>query len=245
MANGTHSNALIAFVDRSSDSRFIERVWRSRSEEAGTFLSVAVSHWEMVVARFGRNTALIVRGPETRATPVELPAYGEWFAIRFKLGTAMPQFPPGTLLDHNAVALPQASHRAFWLNGSAMEYPSYENAEAFVARLFRGGALITDSLAAGVLEGYPQKESVRTAERRVLRATGLTRGSIVQIERARRAALLLRQGHSLADVAMDTGYYDQAHMSRSLQRFVGQSPRQIAVGSQQLSFLYNTRPTAA
>jgi hypothetical protein len=41
----------IIFDDRPSDSPFVERVWRCHSERAGRFLSVASSHWEMVVTR--------------------------------------------------------------------------------------------------------------------------------------------------------------------------------------------------
>ena len=80
----------IIFDDRPSDSPFIERVWRSHSERAGTFHSIAACHWEMVVTRHQGKTSLTVRGPETKATSADCPAQGEWFAIRFKLGTFMP-----------------------------------------------------------------------------------------------------------------------------------------------------------
>ncbi len=93
---------LITFVDRPSDSPFIERVWRSHSERAGVFHSIAACHWEMVVTRLEGKTSLTVRGPETVATMADLPAYGEWFAIRFKLGTFMPLLPPGFLRNRNA-----------------------------------------------------------------------------------------------------------------------------------------------
>jgi hypothetical protein len=89
----------IVFEDRPSDSPFVERVWRSHSERADTFWSVATPHWEMVVSKHQGKTSLIVRGPETRATSVECPAEGEWFAIRFKLGTFMPLLPTGDRRD--------------------------------------------------------------------------------------------------------------------------------------------------
>jgi transcriptional regulator GlxA family with amidase domain len=51
----------------------------------------------------------------------------------------------------------------------------------------------------------------------------------------------LRDGAApLADVAVDTGYFDQAHLTRSLRHFIGQTPAQIARGQEQLSLLYNT-----
>src|SRR5437879_4363094 len=89
------SHALIVFEDRSSDSPMVERVWRSHSEHAGSFLSVAASHFEMAVTRLRGRTFLTLRGPETKATTAECPAEGEWLGIRFKLGTFMPRLPPG------------------------------------------------------------------------------------------------------------------------------------------------------
>ena len=110
---------LITFEDRPSDSPVVERVWRSHSEQAGTFLSVAVCNWVMVVTRLAGRTFLTVRGPETRATAAECPADGEWIGVHFKLGTFMPLMPTAVLRDRNDVTLPGASGRSFWLNGSA------------------------------------------------------------------------------------------------------------------------------
>ena len=71
----------LVFEDRPSDLPFVERVWRCHSERGGRFLSVASSHWEMVVTRLRGETTLTVRGPETKVTPLECPPEGEW--IRF------------------------------------------------------------------------------------------------------------------------------------------------------------------
>jgi len=40
----------------------------------------------------------------------------------------------------------------------------------------------------------------------------------------------------------DAGYFDQPHLTRSLRRLTGQTPRQISSNETQLSFLYKTRP---
>ena len=235
---------LIAFSDRPSDSALVERVWQSRSGQAGRFHSIATCHWEMVVSRVAGETFLTVRGPETEATSAELPPDGEWFAIRFRFGTCMPALPPGQLRDCNAVTLPGASPRSFWLNGSAVEYPTFANAETFVNRLARAGLIVADPVVQRVMSGGVFPASVRTVERRFRHVTGLTHGIARQIERARRATLLLRQGVSALDAAYAAGYYDQAHLVRSLRRFVGQTPTEIAQARQQLSFLYNTGAVA-
>lgn len=233
---------LITFADRPSDSPFIERVWRSHSDRGGVFHSMAACHWVMVVTRLDGKVFLTVRGPETKATMADLPAEGEWFGVLFKLGTFMPLMRSGDLRDRNDVTLPNATKRSFWLNGSAWEFPAFENMETFVHRLVRRGLVMTDRTVEGALRGELQGLSTRTEQRRVLEVTGLTRGAIYQIERARRATLLLKQGRPILDVVYEAGYYDQAHLTRSLQRFVGQSPARIAQGKEQLSLLYNKEP---
>lgn len=233
---------LITFADRRSDSPFIERVWRSHSDRAGVFHSAAACHWGMVVTRLEGKVSLTVRGPETKATLADLPAQGEWFGVLFKLGTFMPLMRSSDLRDRNDVTLPNATKRSFWLNGSAWEFPSFENMETFVNRLVRSGLIRSDRTVESAIRGELQNVTTRTEQRRVLQITGLTRGAIHQIERARQAVLLLKQGKPILDVVHETGYYDQAHLTRSLERFIGQSPARIARGEQQLSFLYNKDP---
>jgi len=50
------------------------------------------------------------------------------------------------------------------------------------------------------------------------------------------------QGVSLLDTIEQAGYYDQPHLTRSLGRFIGQTPAQLLHHSrpEQLSFLYKT-----
>lgn len=232
---------LISFdEERAADSPLVERVWRSHSERSGSFLSIAESRWEMVVSRLAGRTSLAVRGPETRATAAECPAEGEWMAIRFRLGTYLRDLPPGQLRDGRTATLPAASDRAFWLAGSAWQYPGFDDAELFVERLFRRGLLAVDPVVAAVLRGDGESATPRTAERHFLAATGVTRGAARQIERARFAVRRLRAGASPADVAFEAGYFDQAHLTRALARFVGQTPGQVRSGERQLSFLYKT-----
>jgi AraC-like DNA-binding protein len=61
-----------------------------------------------------------------------------------------------------------------------------------------------------------------------------------QIGRARRAALLLREGMSPGDVALEAGYFDQPHLARQLRKLIGLTPGTIARADRQLSFLYKT-----
>jgi AraC-like DNA-binding protein len=219
-------STIFTFEDRASDSSFVETLWRTRSEDAGSFISVAASHWEIVVMRQHDKTTLTVRGPETRATPAPVPEDAEFFGITFKLGTFMPDLPASSLVD-GAVNLPEASRTSFWLTGSAWEYPDFENVDTFLRRFERDGLLVREPIVEAALQGDVKKLSQRSVQRRFLRATGLTQSTIGQIERAHQAAALLARGQSILDTVDQAGYFDQPHLTRSLRRLLGQTPAQI------------------
>lgn len=208
----------------------IEQAWQTRSEPEESFISVAVSHWVMVVTRHQGTARLTMRGPETKATAVAIPQQAEFFGIEFSLGSFMPGLPPGKLVDRS-LTLPSATKTSFWLDGSRWELPGPDNADVFAGRLARAGLLVHDPVVPAALQGDVEGLSTRTVERRVLRATGLTRGAIGQIRRAERAAEMLCQGVSPSDVAGRAGYADQPHLTRSIKRFLGQTPSQIVTST--------------
>src|SRR6185503_8541429 len=98
----------------------------------------------------------------------------------------------------------------------------------FIARLVREGLLVTDSVVDTVLQGGAQTLSRRAVQHRLLHATGLSYKTIQQITRARRAYMLLEQGASILDTVFEAGYSDQPHLTRSLKRYFGQTPAQVA-----------------
>jgi AraC-like DNA-binding protein len=228
--------------ERTSDSPLIERIWRSRSSEDGTFLSMADTHWGIVVTTYRGRSILTVRGPETKATVAHTVSDVEFFGIQFKPGTLLTLLPPSNLIDRQDVTLPEAVRCSFWLGSTAWQLPSYDNAEVFVARLAAEGLLLQDNTVAAALRAEPVSASMRTVQRRFLSATGLTSTMILQIERARHAVSLLKRGDSILDVVDLAGYYDQPHLTRELRRFIGLTPAQIADTNRNeaLSFLYNT-----
>jgi hypothetical protein len=217
-----------ALESRAAASPFVQEIWRARSERAGDFVSMAASHWELVVTRHPEEgTTLTVRGPATVATPLSYSAGGEWCGIRLRLGTSIPLFPVGTLVDR-AVTLPAARSHTFWLHGAAWPFPEYEHADAFIDRLVNDGLLVRDPVVADVVQGYLPDLSLRTVQRRFKQATGLTPNTVRQIDRARQAMTLLQHGVSILDVVHQVGYYDQPHLTRALKRWLGQTPGQIA-----------------
>jgi len=67
---------------------------------------------------------------------------------------------------------------------------------------------------------------------------------VQQIQRAWQATALLGQGTSILDTAYRLGYFDQAHLTNSLRRYMGQTPAQIsqALEPEALRFFPRLRP---
>jgi hypothetical protein len=213
--------------ERRPGSPIVAKVWRARSEPVARFTSIASTDWKLVVTKQRGCTSVTVRGPESRATVMPVPPDAEFVGVDFRAGTAMADLPFHRLVD-GVVTLPQAGTRSFWLNGSAWEIPTFGNMDVFLARLLRSGRVVRDPVLEAVLQGRDAALSSRSVRRRLRHTSGLTLGLIRQIERARRAAALLDRGHDILDVVERAGYADQPHLTRSLRRFIGHTPAQIA-----------------
>lgn len=227
--------------DRPSDSPYIERVWRSRSQDVHQMMAVAAPHWDLVFWEQSGQVSAAVQGPETRATPAPVPEDATFFGISFSLGTSMPHLPVSQLVDGSA-EIPDVTRRSFWLKGSTWHLPGYDNVEEFTRRMVREGVLVRDPIVAEVLRGASPDVSERTIQRRFVAATGLTQGAVRQIRRARQAAALIREGVPVHEVTSQLGYFDQPHLARSLARFVGRTATQLRdrSPSEPLSLLYKT-----
>jgi AraC-like DNA-binding protein len=237
-------NMSFILQERSSDSSFVQAVWRNESERAESFISTAGTHWEMVWMRHQGQTTFTVRGPETRATPADLPADAEWLGITFQLGTFLPDLPPGDLLDRQDVNLPAETGDSFWLGGLTWEIPTFDNADTFINRLAGAGLLARDPLVEDLIHEAPLDLSPRALQYRFQRATGLTRKAVQQIQRAWQATRLLEQGTPILEAAYQLGYFDQAHLTNSLRRYMGQTPAQVlqSLEPEPLRFFPRLRP---
>ena len=242
MTNREAIGMFLTFEDRPSTSRYIERVWRCHSRTGGIFYSMAEGNLELVISRFEHLSFVTLRGPVTRAAPILCPPNGEWMAIRFRMGTFFRGLPTAALLDHNDINFPILADGRFWFQGRAWQAPSFENAETFADRLAKSGAIATEPTVEAAICGDFQILSRRSVQRRFLRVAGMSHAQFRQIERARYAAQLLRGGSSILDVVHDSGYFDQAHLGRSLKRFIGVTPTAILRSEAQLSFSYKTSP---
>lgn len=226
---------------RSSDSPYIQRVWRSSSDDVSRMTSIAATHWDLVFWEHRGQISAAVQGPELKACPAPVPEDATFFGISFSLGVSMPHLPVDRLVGRTA-EIPGVTRRSFWLKGSSWRRPDYDNAEFFVQRMVREGVLVRDPIVAAVLRGESPDVTQRTVQRRFLAATGLTRGAVRQIDRVRQAAILIQEGVPVHDVIHRLGYFDQPHLARSLTRYIGRTATQLADPdpAEPLSLLYKT-----
>jgi hypothetical protein len=140
------------------------------------------------------------------------------------------------LADLRDAVLPTLPNGRILLGDNAWEMPTPHNVDVFLDRLARVGLLVFDPLVEELWRddgagAVPE----RTAQSRMVRAVGLSRRTLQQIERARHAAQLLRAGASIADVITDAGYYDQPHLTRAVRQLIGYTPTELARGGQFLA----------
>ncbi|MEU4812188.1 AraC family transcriptional regulator [Nocardia fluminea] len=219
----------LVFETRLSDSPWVESVWTCRSDQVTEMTSVATETWGLVFWEQQGVPSAAVTGPEVATSTAPVPEGADFVGIQFAVGTSLRAVTASTLVD-SGIVLPDVTARGFWLDGDRWETPRVDDAEALVERLVGHGVVVRDELVADTLRGLTPAITERTLERRFRAATGLTRGAVRQIERARTAALLLSAGDAPGDVVDKLGYYDEPHLARALRRFVGRTAGQLREG---------------
>lgn len=225
-----------SFDTISGPSRLLDRIWSATCDAQTDFSSIAKVNPMIAFARISGITTVHLRGPETRATTATCPSGSEFFGTELRLGAYLPMFSPARIANLRDGVLPTLPDGRILIDNQAWEMPTPQNLDVFVDRLERAGLLVFDPLVeelrhVGTVRNVPE----RTAQSRFVRAVGLPRRKLQVIERARRAAGLLRAGVSIADVVHDAGYYDQPHMTRALRQLIGQTPGELARGAQFLA----------
>jgi hypothetical protein len=219
----------LRFETRRSDSAWVDAVWTCTSERVTAMTSVAGVRCGLVFWQQAGRAYAGVTGPETRTGTAPVPEGASFTGIEFAMGTSLRAVPTPALVD-GGIGLPDTTRRTFRLDGARWETPGPDDAEALVVRLVRAGILVRDPLVADVLRGHRPAVSQRSVERRFRAATGLTRGAVRQIQRARTAAELLAAGDPAADVVAKLGYFDEPHLARALRCYVGRTAGQLRAG---------------
>lgn len=209
-----------------AQSPYISQLWHSRSSAGGAFMSVAQGQWEIVFSAHEGQRYVTLRGPETKPSLANCPPEGEWLGVRLPIGAYFPIVKQATALIDSQLILPNATN-GFWLHGSVWEFPTYDNLDVFAKRLIRADLVRLDPIVRDVMTQDEAPLTLRSVQRRFVNITGLSLTALRQIERAQAAAQRLILGHTIADVAFDLGFYDQAHLTRLVSRLIGQTPAQL------------------
>jgi AraC-like DNA-binding protein len=216
----------IAFQTRESDSALIDSVTAGVILRDGSTIRPAENNWHIVIVQHQGHSHFILVGPWLSAGIVRYLAEAEVLWIRLRLGVFMPHLPTRYLCEAETT-LPEATGHQVWLKSATWQLPTYENVDTFIDRLAREEILVQDSIVSEVLAGQIPVHTARTVRHHFLQATGTSYKHILQVQRAQQAAEMLRNGSSIIDTIYEAGYFDQAHMTRSLKQYIGYTPAQI------------------
>ena len=213
-------------ITRPADSPFVHSITHWTIGTDDTAIATPDGCWDFVVLKRDTQTTILLTGQTTIAVPLNFAPGDEIMTISFKASAFLAFITSSALLDH-AIILSK-THNSVQLASDVFEIPTFANAEAFAQSLVSKGHLYQDDVVEALLANHPLAYSPRSVQRHFMRTTGMTYTYFRQIQRARRAAALLQSGHLASEVAYESGYADQAHMSRSLKRILGQTPTVLA-----------------
>ena len=212
---------------RLSDNRFIDRVWKSQNVSDGVYVSTPDCSWDIIVLiQPDGSRSVMLTGQAAEAAEVPYKGGTSSVVVSFAAGAYMPDYPGRRMLNLFEM-LPNDGPDHFILSGHRFAIPTFEAAEDLVTQMEQTGLLKMDDVVAAIIMGSPKALSDRATQRHFLETTGLTRKALEQIKRAQAAVSQLQQGKRPADVAADTGYTDQAHLSKSLQKIMRSRPSNV------------------
>lgn len=218
------------YEEQHLDSPYIECVWRAQAVRNERYLVAAVEYWDIWFSRqLDGQMVAALSGPTVGHRWVES-VVGEYgWGVQLRAHIVVPGVSARLVLGGEERLPVEEGHVT--IAGHRLPVPEYDELETFVNRLIELDILRSDDDVRRVLIGDDAGYFERHWQRRVRAATGLTRKQIAQLSRAREAFALLQQGLPPAECATRCGFSDQAHLTRSLRAFHGQTPARILSGS--------------
>lgn len=226
-------------------ARHVDRFWWAPARAAEHFEVLPDGCVDLVLAvpegasdlREGRWT---LYGSSLQATPLPLSA-GRYFGVRFKPGQArhfLSLDTPALLARHETLGTPpqgmQPRRAESWLVHSTAALLAQAPAEsARVQRVDRALHLLDASGGQMDIARLARDAalSTRQLERLCLATTGVSPKWLARVTRFQAALAAVQGGGStLAAIAQQTGYADQAHLARDFRRFTGVAPSQLPTG---------------
>jgi len=191
------------------------------------------------------TTAIVVpdgcRDLIVRKTPGEKPYWFlssldyQTYEVSIQAGVFMQglRLKPGTRIDEEQL-LASVQHQDLELAELYCRIDSYSRQLPVLIEVLDCLASDVVSVAAAAKElGMSQ----RTLQRLMMRETGRSPTYWLQLARIRRAARATRKNVPFADIALEHGYADQAHMSREFRRWLNVTPCKLRADPQRLDLI--------
>lgn len=220
------SSMSFLYEQQSSSSKLVEVIWKTVDTSDGTYIAPADGCWDLIFITRDNQTRVLFSGPTTKPTNVPYQAGNTNVGIRFKPAAFMPSMSATTMQDRVDI-LPMVNDHTFTLFNQAFTVPTYESADSLVHELEELGFIGQDHVINTKLQSDIHHMTERSVQRHFKQRTGLPAKSHQQIQQAQNAVELLRSGQSPLVTAQETGYADQAHLTRSLKKFTGRTPAEI------------------
>lgn len=213
-----------------SGSEMVRVAWRAVVAQDGTWTTGGSEFWGLAFTRYpdGRHVAQIV-GPTLKPRTMSLYAGEVSWGVDLAPHVFWRGLAKTSVVDELRDLPTERVGEQWWfeLGGVRWPVPAVEELDATVERLRANGLLVAEPLIGAVLAGEQVDVPERTVRRRFQATTGLRRGQVEQLRRARRAYTLLTTGWPLAEAAVEAGFADQAHMTRELRRLAGSTPARL------------------
>lgn len=217
------------YEERHLASSHIHCVWQARTTQDERYLAPAVEYWDLWFSRQPDGDLLAGLSGPTLGHRWITSVVGEYsWGVQLQAHVGVSDVEKRLVLGgEQRLSVEDGRLR---IGQHRVPVPEYRELEAFVDLLLDLEVLRSDEDVRRVLSGDESGFSERHWQRRVRAATGLTRKQIAQLARAREAFVLLQEGVSPAECAARCGFADQAHLTRSLAVFHGQTPARILAG---------------
>ncbi|MGZ0069484.1 helix-turn-helix domain-containing protein [Microbacterium arborescens] len=217
------------YEEHRPDSRVLECVWQARATKDERYLVPAVEYWDLWFAREPDGSLLAgLTGPTLGHRWIRSTIGEHSWGVQLKAHVVVPGVSKQLLLGGEQRLIVEDGYLT--IAGHVVPFPEFDDLKAFTDHMLDLDVLRCEDDVRRMLSGEGAGYSERHSQRRVRATTGMTRKQIEQLSRAREAFALLLQGVPPVECAQRCGFADQAHLTRSLKVFHGQTPARVLSG---------------
>lgn len=211
------------YEEKRIDSLYVDKIWHTYTTSEGVFTASLDGNWDIIIFKNAENVHVTVNGIGKHAVKVPYVADIDSVGIALKPGVFLRDFKGKDIVDSQHT-LSKGNISYVEIGGYLFKIPDFETAEELVSELIEKGILLLNPVVSSLdTKGF----SDRSIRRHTQNTTGLSPYFFHQIQRAQQATQLLQQGKAIAQVAVETGYADQAHMTKAVKALIGMTPAQI------------------